>query len=146
MSRLATRRGYANFGRRRNFTKLRFIVLTDRDDGKLWGLIHDETFEYCGIDDTVPVAGDTDTYVYPAYDGPSPPGAEGARLFVRGGRLGYEAVSTTDAEADRDQHRVITRRQLQRQGMEIDIVNEANWAMGDTLAYRKRNLTTDTLI
>ncbi len=82
--------------------------MTDRDDGTIWKLIHDSVETLVGIDDSG-VGNDTFFTVYGPFEGPWLPREPTIRIFIRGGRLGYEIQDLPVWLADRDQHRVMTR-------------------------------------
>lgn len=84
------------------------IVLTDRDDGKLWELIHDSTEGYVGLSDEI--SDKPDKRVYDAEFGPILPTEPKLQLIVRGGNLGYEVEVLPEWLSDRDQARILTRR------------------------------------
>ena len=103
------------------------IVLTDRDDGKLWHLSwtnlppnqHADGHGYIAINDTLP---DTkDLVIYPAFEGPALNTVPRVRLMVRGGYLGYDYSLLPTPQTDRDQARIIARRGLQKLLREIII-------------------------
>lgn len=96
------------------------IVLTDRDDGTQWALSHqdDAGTPRVILTDTIPST--PDKYIYGANEGPIVATSAGRyRLLVRDGRLGYEDLGASPHCADRDQHRILTRKDKERTIYEI---------------------------
>lgn len=91
-----------------------FTVMVDRADGKQWALVHHRVggVDYVGIDDAMPGIW-ADYVIYGPYDGPHP--NPQTRIFVRGGRLGYEAVPDRGIR----QPRALTRYGIERRSFEI---------------------------
>ena len=136
-----------------------FTVLTDRDDGTLWVLSHDATGVYVTINSlgllvNPAVSATVKHSSYNVYgvegvvipDEPSNPIGQKAaqkRLFVRGGRLGYE--NTSD---EVEQGRVMTRRGMS--GILRRIIVPNTWRSfssgdpaknDDVLGYRVEDLS-----
>ena len=85
-----TFRGYTNLGGPAWPILPVWTILTDRSTGALWSLVHDTTHTYVGISDVAAPADEPVIAVYGPMSGPYL--GDGIRLFVRDGRLGFEAV------------------------------------------------------
>lgn len=107
-------------------------ILTDRDDGVQWTLIHDSTVAFCGIRNST--VNDLKKYrIYSANHGPVFPTEPKIRLLVRGGILGYEVEEDDRPKLARN--RVFTSRNNARNSAEIREPIDTVFADGGGLAY-----------
>lgn len=116
----------------RRFPDLPAIIqFTDRDDGKIWTLTHNEEEQRIGLTDDPPsgwIAGFVRRF--DAYAEPSLPGLPHVRIFVRGGRLGYEVLNSRASNAGR----LMSRRGLEKFALELF---DAGWRYpGDVLGWK----------
>jgi hypothetical protein len=117
-----------------------YLILTDRADNKLWVLQHTldipgpDGFGYVSISDVLPSFFAGSRVIYPAFEGPVIAGQPNVRLLVRSGMLGYEAETLPGYFTDRDQARILTRRENNKDTREIVLPTGA-WVPGDTLAW-----------
>lgn len=110
-----------------------FMVLTDREDGKLWLLSHtvtEENRDYFTITDEwnprkQPLV------VYGPYEGPFLPGYPRFRFFIRDGRIGYE-----ETETENQSQRILSRKLMQRHTLEV-LVPSTFKRFGDELAFER---------
>ena len=139
---MITRRyGFTDLGRIRIPPLPVNIILTDRDDGTLWWLIHvtdpagPDGYGYVAIESTIPTL--TDKRIYAANEGPILPTEPRARLIIRGGYLGYEFETTLDTGiTDRDQAPIHTRNGLKSETRRIIIPTDwSEHGPVDTLAW-----------
>ena len=80
--------GYYDIGPATIPPRIRGFFLTDRGDGTVWWLTHDDLGSV-KITDTLPT--NRDTHVFPAFEGPPLDTAAGpVRLLIRDGYFGYE--------------------------------------------------------
>lgn len=85
-------------------------VLVDRADGTDWYITHRRSDDRIGINSgAVPRFHAGEVRRFPAYEEPYLPTNPTLRIFVRGGRLGYEVVPLERGVTDRDSGRVYTR-------------------------------------
>lgn len=83
------------------------MVLTDRDDGKLWRLSLVNAEERFAINDVPASRKQTGhTITYGPYAGPVLGTNPRLRLLIRGGRFGYEVAELGQGETDKDNARV----------------------------------------
>lgn len=137
MARRKTYHGYTNMGRVRVPPLPVHIIMTDRDDGTEWVLIHTSDGEI-GVNDEA-LGNHKDFQRFGPYDGPYLPRVPQIRLFVRGGRLGYEYETLPPWLSDRDQRRVMTRRGTAAEAFEVIVpVEDEPWQQeGDELGVRE---------
>jgi hypothetical protein len=126
-----------------------YLVLTDRQDGKKWVLLHnnsphlvlqgsppvlvDDGLGFISISDVIPTT--PDKLVYAPFDGPVLATNPRLRLFVRGGYLGIEEVTELPRPTtDQDQARVLTRRGVNTETKEL--VVQAGRKPGEPIAFR----------
>lgn len=110
-----------------------FMVLTDRDDGKLWLLSHHLTSEnrdYFMITDTWNPRKQPEIILGP-YDGPFLPDYPHLRFFIRGGRIGYEEIDTAQQT-----QRILSRKTMQHYTLEV-LVPASYKRFGDDLAFER---------
>ncbi len=107
------------------------IILTDREDGTLWVLSHDEEREHVMITDTFPT--DRHYTIYGPWDGPTLGTHPRVQLLIRNGQLGYEQDDNPVWLRDRDQARILSRRG--RTTTYTEIVVPEGWAYPDALAF-----------
>jgi len=128
------RQGFANFGGARIPPIPQHIILTDRDDGTEWVLMHDATGQYVGISDAG-VGRRKDFIVFHPWDGPTLDGFPNVRMLIRGGRLGYELIDASRHKTA--QQLVLTRRRVERRILEL-IVPTVIAVLGfSALGYRE---------
>lgn len=115
---------YSNFGKGKIPPLPVHLILTDRDDGTLWRLIHvidppaDDGLGYIGITDNIPDEY-TDRRTYKAFSGPILGPFPHRRMLVRGGYLGFEFIVLPGFQQDQDQARILTRRLLKQETRDI---------------------------
>ena len=113
------------------------IVLTDRATGTKYGLIHDSTGNFIGLDDAASVV-TGEVVIYGAHDGPILSLRPTVRLLVRNGHLGYEDLPLPTGVTDRDNAPPLSRRGNESKLFEIKA--GTGWVTGDVLAYEQTSL------
>jgi len=104
-------KGFTDFGSTQLPVLPQYVIFTDRADGTLWYLSHSNVgpLGTClSINDatiSVPLK-----RVFAAFDEPYAARDPRIRIFIRGGRLGYEIRELPQGEQDRDTMRLISRR------------------------------------
>ena len=101
-------KGYTDFGGIALPVLPQHCIFTDRDDGTLWLLGHSSDGLRITLNDatiSVPL-----NRTFAAFDEPYVPTDPKMRIFVRGGRLGYEMRDLPQGEQDNDQMRLVSRR------------------------------------
>ncbi len=85
-----------------------YCIFTDRADGTLWYLSHNSDGTRIGINDgtiSIPLK-----RIFAAFDEPFAKNDPRMRIFVRGGRIGYERRELPQGEQDNDTMRLLSRR------------------------------------
>lgn len=124
----------------RNLPRPGIVVLTDRDDGTLWRLVHDLDTIRVGISSyTIARWQQAAFRVYPAGEEPVLSLNPTIRLIVRGGYLGYEVDALTAPVTDKDNALIMTRvaDMMDRTHYIINRGDESRYWQypGDTLGY-----------
>lgn len=101
-------KGYTDFGGIALPVLPQHTVFTDRDDGTLWYLGHSSDGLRISLNDAT-VSGEYKR-VFAAYDEPFAENNPRIRIFVRGGRIGYEIIELEQGVTDKDTMRLVSRR------------------------------------
>jgi hypothetical protein len=129
-------KGYTDFGGIQPPILQQYLILTDRDDGTLWYLSHSSDGTRLALNDgtiSIPLK-----RVFAAFDEPFAKSNPRMRIFVRGGRLGYEIIELPQGEQDKDTMRLISRRadeNVQRELISPADFSEANVSSKGVLAW-----------
>ena len=129
-------KGFTDFGGIQPPVLPQYLILTDRDDGTLWYLSHSSDGLTFAINDgtiSIPLK-----RIFASFDEPYAKSNPRMRVFVRGGRLGYEIRELPQGEQDRDTMRLLTRRadeNVQRELISPVDFSEANVDRKGVLAW-----------
>lgn len=110
--------------------------MTDRADATVWLLSHNGTEDRIMISDEITPTSVSNRSVYGPFEGPWLPGEPSVRIFIRGGRLGYEVEELPPWLSDRDQHRVMSRLGVTAESFELIV--PSTWVrFDDELGYKE---------
>lgn len=101
-------KGYTDFGGIPLPVLPQYCIFTDRADGTLWHLGHSSNGLNIALNDAT--IGAVPKRIFAANDEPYLPSDPAMRIFVRGGRLGYEFRTLPQGEQDNDTMRLVSRR------------------------------------
>ena len=129
-------KGFTDFGSIQLPVLPQYTIFTDRADGTLWYISHNSDGTRLAINDgtiSVPLK-----RVFNAFDEPYAKNNPRMRVFIRGGRLGYEIIELPQGQQDRDTMRLISRRaneNVQREVISPVDFSEADVANKGVLAW-----------
>ncbi len=129
-------KGFTDFGSIQLPVLPQFVIFTDREDGTLWYLSHSSDGLNIALNDgtiNVPFK-----RVFAANDEPFIRNNPRMRIFVRGGRIGYEIIELEQGVTDKDTMRIISRRgneNVQREMIAPASFSEANVGSTGVLAW-----------
>lgn len=129
-------RGYTDFGGIALPVLPQYCIFTDRADGTLWYLSHSSDGTRIALNDAT--IGLVPKRVFAANDEPYIGNNPRMRIFVRGGRIGYEINELDQGEQDKDVMRLISRRaneDVQREMISPTVFSEANVGFNGVLAW-----------
>ena len=129
-------KGYTDFGGIALPVVPQYCIFTDRADGTLWYIGHSSDGLTLTLNDAT--IGVTPKRIFAAGDEPYVPSDPRMRIFVRGGRIGYELRDMPQGEQDNDQMRMISRRaseNVQREIVKPANFSEANVSANGVLAW-----------
>lgn len=101
-----------------------FCILTDRADGTLWFISHASNGLHLSINDATVFNKPSRTFA--AFDEPYVPQDPRMRIFVRGGRIGYEIRELPQGVGDRDQMRIVSNRP-DDEVVKLEVIQPANF-------------------
>jgi len=129
-------KGYTDFGGIALPVLPQYCIFTDRDDGTLWYISHSSDGLTIALNDAT--IGVVPKRIFAANDEAYLASDPRMRIFVRGGRIGYELRAMPQGEQDNDQMRIISRRaneNVQREMVKPSNFSEANVSSNGVLAW-----------